>query len=76
MPLKRTSFPLTKTQILSDSELYRVGKVFLEKLLQNVILINHILVIFKQAPEIQIYLNNPVVRLKSFFNASFTNIQT
>jgi len=31
------SFPLIKTQVLSDSELYLMGKVFLEKLLQNVI---------------------------------------
>ena len=36
---------------------------------------NEILAIFKHSPGIHSWVNNPVFRLKSFVNASFTNIQ-
>ena len=36
-PWKEHSFHFVKMLISSDSELYQVGKIFIEKLLQNVI---------------------------------------
>ena len=65
---------LTGKLISSHSELYRMGKSFLENLLRNGFYNNEILAIFKNLPEIQNNRYNPVIRLKSFVNTSYVHI--
>ena len=65
---------LTGKLISSHSELYRMGKSFLENLLRNGILQQGIISDFQKLPEIQNNRYNPVIRLKSFVNTSYVHI--
>ena len=72
--LKRTSFPIFRNAHLKWFRVISSRKNFLLKNCSKMkFLINQILAIFKYSPIIHSYINNPVIRLKSFVNTSYTN---
>ena len=72
--LKRTSFPIFRNAHLKWFRVTPSRKNFLLKNCSKMkFLINQILAIFKYSPIIHSYVNNPVIRFKSFVNTSYTN---